>query len=164
MEQKIKTQNGFLTARQHARSIWSNIEHRMETVAEINGVEYINDSKATDVDATFYTLELLEKPLVWIVGTSDYEEDYAVFQKLVKYKVIKLVCFGENDSAVSNSLEKWVDKYHHTTNLEDAFAWASTEAEKGSAVLLSPASPSFDLFKNFRERGEQFRSLVSRLK
>ena len=149
MEQKIKTQNGFLTARQRARSIWSNIEHRMETVAEINGVEYINDSKATDVDATFYTLELLEKPLVWIVGTSDYEEDYAVFQKLVKYKVIKLVCFGDNDSAVSNSLEEWVDKYHHTTNLEDAFTWASAEAEKGSAVLLSPASPSFDLFQNF---------------
>ncbi len=156
--------NEFVEARNTARKLFNDIAHRLEHVADIEDVEFINDSKATDIDSTYYSLELMDKPINWIVGASEYEENYNVLAKLVKYKVVSIVCFGGNANSVNKQLGNLVEKFWHTPNLEEAVLWAWKNADRHSVVLFSPANSSFEMFNNFAERGDKFKEIVKKLK
>jgi UDP-N-acetylmuramoylalanine--D-glutamate ligase len=138
-------------------------EHRLENVAKIYGVEYINDSKATNVNATFYALECMDKQTVWIVGGVDKGNDYNDLLPLVREKVKAIVCLGLDNDKIKNIFGNVVDIVVETAGAEEAVKVARKLSEKGDAVLLSPACASFDLFENYEDRGRQFKTAVRSL-
>ena len=144
---------------------FSPIEHRLEPVLSIRDVMYINDSKATNVDSAWYALECQTKPVVWIVGGTDKGNDYSVLNDLVKEKVKAIVCLGVDNSKIHAAFENIVgsDKIVDTTSADAAVQAASMMASAGDVVLLSPCCASFDLFKNYEDRGKQFKEAVRRL-
>ena len=141
------------------------IEHRLEPVLSIRDVLYINDSKATNVDAAWYALECQTKPVVWIVGGKDKGNDYEVLKPLVKDKVKAIVCLGVDNSKIREAFEGIVGSgnFVETRSAEDAVKESSKFANPGDVVLLSPCCASFDLFHNMEERGEKFKEAVRRL-
>ncbi|MFN4080072.1 MAG: glutamate ligase domain-containing protein, partial [Saprospiraceae bacterium] len=138
-------------------------EHRLENVATIDGTEWINDSKATNVDSVFYALTAMDKPTIWIAGGQDKGNDYAVLRDLVVKKVKALVCMGADNRKLIEYFEPLGLHISDTHSLHEAINAARQLATPGDAVLLSPACASFDLFKNFEDRGEQFKSAVRAL-
>jgi len=138
-------------------------EHRLEKVLKINGVEYINDSKATNVNATFYALECMETPTVWIVGGVDKGNDYLDLMPLVREKVKAIICLGVENSKIIHTFDGVVDMLIETTDVNEAVKLAYRLASKGEAVLLSPACASFDLFESYEDRGRQFKNAVRHL-
>lgn len=138
--------------------------HRLEKVAVVNGVTYINDSKATNVDSVFYALQAMDVPTVWIVGGQDKGNDYSPLFKLVRKKVKAIVCMGADNSKIYKAFKKMEKPMTETKSAEEAVKAAASFAEKGDTVLLSPACASFDLFKNYEDRGEQFKQAVLSLK
>jgi UDP-N-acetylmuramoylalanine--D-glutamate ligase len=146
----------LLKARRSSLNEFSGIEHRLELVTERAGVEYINDSKATDVNSTWYSLEFMEKPVVWIVGLSDIDTDYSIFSELVGDKVKAIICLGENKEGALNSLLANVDCFAEASSIKEATQIASSIAMDGDVVLFSPACSSFHLFQNYKDRGQQF--------
>lgn len=138
-------------------------EHRLESVLKINGVEYINDSKATNVNATFYALESMQTPTVWIVGGVDKGNDYLELMPLVREKVKAIVCLGLDNKKIVQTFSNVVDLIVETAGAEEAAKVAYKIAEKGDTVLLSPACASFDLFENYEDRGNQFKQAVREL-
>lgn len=134
--------------------------HRLEPVCAINGIDYINDSKATNVDAAFYALEAMQKPIIWIVGGQDKGNDYSLLFSLVKQKVRAIVCLGKDNSKIFKAFEGVHDIILETNNVNEAIKIASLYAEQGDVVLLSPACASFDLFQNYKERGNQFKNVL----
>ena len=141
------------------------IEHRLEPVLSIKDVLYINDSKATNVDAAWYALECQTRPVVWIVGGKDKGNDYEVLKPLVKDKVRAIVCLGVDNTKIREAFEDIVGKenFVETRSAEDAVTESSKFAQSGDVVLLSPCCASFDLFHNMEERGEKFKEAVRRL-
>ncbi|MFN0174511.1 MAG: UDP-N-acetylmuramoyl-L-alanine--D-glutamate ligase [Saprospiraceae bacterium] len=137
--------------------------HRLERVAKIGGVTWINDSKATNVDSVFYALQAMDAPTVWIVGGQDKGNDYAPLLKLVKKKVKAIVCMGLDNSKIIKVFGGMKKPMVETGSAAEAVAKASGFAKKGDTVLLSPACASFDLFKNYEDRGAQFREAVLRI-
>jgi UDP-N-acetylmuramoylalanine--D-glutamate ligase len=144
-------------------SSFEGAEHRLENVAKIYGVEYINDSKATNVNATFYALECMDKQTVWIVGGVDKGNDYNDLLPLVREKVKAIVCLGLDNDKIKNIFGNVVDIVVETAGAEEAVKVARKLSEKGDAVLLSPACASFDLFENYEDRGRQFKTAVRSL-
>ena len=142
---------------------FQNVEHRLEYVATIGGVEYINDSKATNVNSTWYALESMEKPIVWIVGGVDKGNDYASLLPMVKEKVKVIVCLGLDNTKIHAAFGKHVDLMLNTSSAEEAVKVAKRFAAKGDVVLLSPACASFDLFANYEDRGWQYKAAVKNL-
>lgn len=141
------------------------IEHRLEPVLSLKDVLYVNDSKATNIDAAWYALECQSRPIVWIVGGKDKGNDYSVLKKLVKDKVRAIVCLGIDNAKIHAAFEGIVgaDKMVDTLSAEDAVKAASKFAEAGDVVLLSPCCASFDLFKSYEDRGDQFKEAVRNL-
>ncbi len=139
---------------------FQNIEHRLEFVASINGVEFINDSKATNVNSTWYALESMEKPVIWICGGQDKGNDYNELTDLVKARVKAIVCLGKDNKKIISAFKKVVDTIIETDNASDAVAASFKLGKKGDVVLLSPACASFDLYKNYEDRGMQFKAAV----
>ena len=162
MEQnKIKSRKArMLEARKNSINLFSDIGHRLESVGVKNGVEWINDSKATDIDSSYYSLELMEKPIIWIVGASDVIRDYTVFDKLVRYKVKKVICFGSYETQIKYTFAGITEGYAHKETLEDAVLTAAEWSKEGDVVLFSPACSSFDLYDDYKQRGEHFKSLI----
>jgi UDP-N-acetylmuramoylalanine--D-glutamate ligase len=144
-------------------SDFKGLEHRLEKVATIGGVEYINDSKATNVNSTWYALEVMEKPVVWIVGGVDKGNDYIVLQGLVSSKVKAIICLGIENTAIHKHFSKLVDIVVNTQSMQDAVRMAHHLADKDDVVLLSPCCASFDLFDDYEDRGNQFKSVVREL-
>lgn len=138
-------------------------EHRLEFVAKINGVEYINDSKATNVNAVFYALECMDKTTIWIVGGVDKGNDYTDLLPLVREKVKAIVCLGVDNEKIKDTFGSVVDIIVETAGAEEAVKVAQKLSEKGELVLLSPACASFDLFENYEDRGRQFKNAVKNL-
>jgi UDP-N-acetylmuramoylalanine--D-glutamate ligase len=138
-------------------------EHRLENVAKIKDVEYINDSKATNVNATFYALECMDKQTVWIVGGVDKGNDYTDLLPLVREKVKAIVCLGADNDKIKNTFGNVIDMIVETAGAEEAVKVSQKLAERGNAVLLSPACASFDLFQNYEDRGRQFKKAVRSL-
>ncbi|MCH9661260.1 MAG: UDP-N-acetylmuramoyl-L-alanine--D-glutamate ligase [Bacteroidetes bacterium] len=142
---------------------FQGVEHRLEKVLKINNVMYINDSKATNVNATFYALDSMEVPTVWIVGGVDKGNDYSELLPLVNEKVKAIICLGVDNSKIVNSFGNIVDMMVETDSMKDAIQVAYRLAERGDNVLLSPACASFDLFENYEDRGRQFKEAVRNL-
>ena len=141
------------------------VEHRLEPVLSVGGVLYINDSKATNVDAAWYALECQTKPVVWVVGGKDKGNDYSVLTDLVREKVKAIVCLGVDNSKIHAAFEGIVgsDKICDTKSAEEAVKACAAFAESGDVVLLSPCCASFDLFTSYEDRGTQFKEAVRRL-
>ena len=138
-------------------------EHRLEKVLKINNVQYINDSKATNVNATFFALDSMNTPTVWIVGGVDKGNDYNELMALVREKVKGIICLGVDNKKLAEKFEGLVDMFVETTSMSEAVKIANKMAEKGDTVLLSPACASFDLFENYEDRGRQFKQAVQNL-
>ncbi|WP_407403900.1 UDP-N-acetylmuramoyl-L-alanine--D-glutamate ligase [Chryseobacterium sp.] len=136
------------------------VEHRLELVAEIEGVKYINDSKATNVNATYYALESMKTPTVWIVGGKDKGNDYTEIQDLVKRKVKAIVCLGIDNQKIIDFFKDKKDFIYDTSSMEEAVKISKSLAKKGDTVLLSPCCASFDLFQSYEDRGRQFKDKV----
>lgn len=141
-----------------------NAPHRLESVAIINGVEFVNDSKATNVDSVVYGLGSYNGPLIWIAGGVDKGNDYSLIAEEVKKKVRTLICLGKDNDKLKKAFTGVVPSILETQSVKDLVKIALAEAKKGDVVLLSPACASFDLFKNYEDRGNQFRSAVLELK
>lgn len=139
------------------------LEHRMEHVATIRGVEFINDSKATNVNSTWYALESLTRPTILILGGVDKGNDYSLILELVKEKVKAIVCMGTDNRKIHEAFQHDVPVIVNTTSAPEAVHSAFQLADKGDVVLMSPACASFDLFKNYEDRGKQFKDAVQNL-
>ncbi|MDF0715642.1 UDP-N-acetylmuramoyl-L-alanine--D-glutamate ligase [Muricauda sp. 334s03] len=150
------------TIRQSIQS-FQGVPHRLENVLKINHVEYINDSKATNVNATYYALDGIKKPIVWIVGGVDKGNDYSELMPLVREKVKAIICLGVDNSKLIDAFGNVIDLMVETFSMEEAVKVAYKVAERGDAVLLSPACASFDLFKNYEDRGDQFKNAIKNL-
>jgi len=142
---------------------FETLEHRMEPVLTVKGVEFINDSKATNVNSTWYALESMEKPTILILGGVDKGNDYSLLLELVKEKVKAIVCMGLDNRKIHEAFGNDVQLIVNTTTAAEAVQAAFHFAEKGDVVLLSPACASFDLFKNYEDRGKQFKEAVREL-
>ncbi len=136
------------------------VEHRLEQVAEIDGVKYINDSKATNVNAAYYALDSMKTPTVWIVGGVDKGNDYAEIEELVKKKVKAIVCLGLDNQKIIDFFQDQKEFIYDTASMADAVKICKSIAEKGDTVLLSPCCASFDLFSNYEDRGRKFKQEV----
>ena len=144
-------------------SDFQNIEHRLEHVATIHGIEFINDSKATNINSTWYALESVNTPIVWIVGGVDKGNDYSVLAEMVKQKVRAIVCMGKDNRKIVSAFSVLVPTIIETSSASEAVKKASKLAQGGDTVLLSPACASFDLFQNYEDRGNQFKAAVRAL-
>jgi UDP-N-acetylmuramoylalanine--D-glutamate ligase len=142
---------------------FENLEHRMEYVSTVRGVEFINDSKATNVNSTWYALESMTKPTVLILGGVDKGNDYSLMTDMVKEKVKTIICMGKDNAKIHEAFTGAVDMIVDTVSANEAVQAAFHFSEKGDVVLLSPACASFDLFKNYEDRGEQFKRAVREL-
>ena len=146
-----------------ALSSFQAVEHRLEKVLSIGDVLYINDSKATNVDAAWYALECQTRPVVWIVGGTDKGNDYSPLVPLAKEKVKAIICLGVDNRKIHGAFGSVVPEMHDVTSAADAVKLASRIASAGDVVLLSPCCASFDLFKNYEDRGRQFKEAVRNL-
>jgi len=144
-------------------SNFQNLEHRLENVGKYNGVEYINDSKATNVNSTWYALESMDRPVIWIAGGVDKGNNYADLKPLVKDKVKLIICLGMDNRKIHQAFQSDVDMIINTMSAQEAVHVASRLSENGDVVLLSPACASFDLFENYEERGRLFKQAVKNL-
>ena len=142
---------------------FTSLEHRMEQVATIKGVDFINDSKATNVNSTWYALESMTQPVILILGGVDKGNDYSLIRDLVKEKVKAIVCMGVDNRKIHEAFRNDVELIVNTASAVDAVQSAFHFADKGDAILLSPACASFDLFKNYEDRGQQFKNAVKEL-
>lgn len=144
-------------------SNFQNAEHRLEKVAKVNKVQYINDSKATNVNATYFALESMSAPTVWIVGGVDKGNDYDELMTFVNEKVKAIICLGIDNTKIIDAFAPIVEIVYEATSMKEAVQLASKVAEEGDTVLLSPACASFDLFKSYEDRGTQFKNEVHNL-
>lgn len=139
------------------------VEHRLEFVLKINGINFINDSKATNVNSVYYALESMKTPVVWIVGGTDKGNDYSELIPFVQRKVKAIVCLGVDNKKIIDTFQDIVSNIVETKCMKDAVNAAYSLGSKGDSVLLSPACASFDLFKNYEDRGNQFKEEVRKL-
>lgn len=144
-------------------SDFQNIEHRLESVASIHGVEYINDSKATNVNSTWYALESMHKPVIWIAGGLDKGNDYSSLAPLVRTKVRAIICLGIDNEKIKKVFSEDVETIQEYQTADEVVKAAYHIARRGEVVLLSPACASFDLFENFEDRGNQYKKAIRNL-
>jgi UDP-N-acetylmuramoylalanine--D-glutamate ligase len=144
-------------------SDFQGVEHRLERFLRVHNIEFINDSKATNVNSVWYALESMTTPVIWIVGGVDKGNDYSMLLDLVKEKVKAIVCLGKDNSKIIAAFEGKVKEIVDTKSMEEAVRSAYFLAKKGDTVLLSPACASFDLFKNYEDRGHKFKEIVRNL-
>ncbi len=144
-------------------SDFQNVEHRLEKVAVVNGIQFINDSKATNVNSTWYALESMEHPVIWIAGGQDKGNDYTALRDLVKQKVKAIVCLGTDNAKIHKAFAGLVPHIVDTASAEAAVKAAYEIGEPGDVALLSPACASFDLFENYEDRGHRFKAAVKAL-
>jgi UDP-N-acetylmuramoylalanine--D-glutamate ligase len=142
---------------------FEGLEHRLEYVATVRGVDFINDSKATNVNSVWFALESMKQPTILILGGQDKGNDYNEIMDLVKEKVKAIVCMGIDNKPIHHAFDGVVENIADTQSAKDAVKAAYAFADKGDAVLLSPACASFDLFKNYEDRGRQFKDAVKEL-
>ena len=142
---------------------FESIEHRLEPVLQIYGMQFINDSKATNVNSTWYALESMQTPVIWIAGGVDKGNDYTQLFDMVQEKVKALICLGEDNLKLHQEFEDKIDLVIDAADMDEAVRMAYKMGEKGDSVLLSPACASFDLFENYEDRGRQFKAAVRRL-
>jgi UDP-N-acetylmuramoylalanine--D-glutamate ligase len=143
---------------------FKNAPHRLELIAIIDGVEFVNDSKATNVDSVVYGLGSYSGPLIWIAGGIDKGNDYSIIEEQVRAKVRALICLGKENDKLKAAFGNVVKEIYETQSVKELVKIALRISKPGDVVLLSPACASFDLFKNYEDRGNQFREAVLELK
>ena len=148
---------------QESLSDFQNVEHRLEFVARIHGVDFINDSKATNVNSTWYALESMSNQTIWIAGGVDKGNDYKLLKDLVSSKVKAIVCVGNDNKKLMDTFEDVVEFIVEASNMDEAVKYGLNLASQEDTVLLSPACASFDRYENFEERGNQFKKAVAGL-
>jgi UDP-N-acetylmuramoylalanine--D-glutamate ligase len=148
---------------QECFSGFQSVEHRLETVAVIHGMEFINDSKSSNINSTWFALENTHRPVVWIVGGVEAGNDYGIIRNLVRRKVKGIVCLGLNNERIHEAFDELGLPMTDVTSMEGAVQSAYYMGEVGDIILLSPACASFDLFENYEERGKAFRKAVKNL-
>ncbi len=144
-------------------SSFKGVEHRLEKVTAVRGIKFINDSKATNVNSTWYALECMDNPVIWIAGGVDKGNDYSELEKIVRNKVKVLICMGKDNKKLVEYFKGVVPEIIETSSMKDAVKSAYMVGEKGDVVLLSPACASFDLFDNYEHRGRLFKEIVRNL-
>ena len=144
-------------------SDFENIEHRLEMVNTVHGIDFINDSKATNVNSTWYALESMQKPVIWIAGGVDKGNDYEILMELVKTRVKAIVCLGTDNHKIIEAFKELIPEIIETKTADEAVRAAYKLGRKGDVVLLSPACASFDLFENYEDRGRKFKGAVRSL-
>lgn len=144
-------------------SDFKNVEHRLEFVANIHGIEFINDSKATNINSAWFALESATKPVIWIAGGIDKGNDYSKIDHLVREKVKAIICLGTDNARLISAFGYIAPNIYETVSINDAVEKAYTIGNKGDMVLMSPACASFDLFDNYEDRGNQFKRAVMQL-
>jgi len=144
-------------------SDFHNVEHRLEHVGKVHGIDFINDSKATNVNSTWYALESMSQPVIWVVGGQDKGNDYSQLKELVREKVKAIVCLGIDNKKIIEAFKDVVESIVETNTALDAVKASYRLGKKGDVVLLSPACASFDLFENYEDRGRQFKTSVRSL-
>jgi UDP-N-acetylmuramoylalanine--D-glutamate ligase len=144
-------------------SDFHNIDHRLELVGNVHGIEFINDSKATNVNSTWYALESMTNPVILILGGVDKGNDYHMLDDLVKEKVKAIICLGTDNKKIIRAFGGMVETILEAKSAKEAVAQAYKLGKKGDTVLLSPACASFDLFENYEDRGTQFKQAVRAL-
>ena len=144
-------------------SDFRNVDHRLEFVAKVKGISFINDSKATNVNAAWYALESADKPIIWIAGGVDKGNDYKSLLPLVREKVRMIICLGVNNMKLHQAFRKDVDMMINANTAKEAVEIACGLGKNGETVLLSTACASFDLFENYQDRGNQFKRAVRSL-
>jgi UDP-N-acetylmuramoylalanine--D-glutamate ligase len=142
---------------------FQGVEHRLEKVLSVHGIQFINDSKATNVNSTWYALESLTSQAVWIAGGIDKGNNYEEIIELVGEKVKALICLGKDNEKLHKAFDQHIEKVVDAATMEEAVQKAYYLAGKGESVLLSPACASFDLFENYEERGWKFKEAVRKL-
>ena len=142
---------------------FQGVEHRLEHVLKVHGISFINDSKATNVNSTWYALESMPENVIWIAGGMDKGNDYSELQNLVSHKVKAIICLGVDNSKIHKAFENSVSSIIDTTTAQEAVRTSYYLGKKGDTVLLSPACASFDLFENYEERGNEFKKAVREL-
>ena len=142
---------------------FENIEHRLEYILQVHGIDFIDDSKATNINACWYALESMNKDVVWIAGGVDKGNDYALLSEMVKKKVKAIICLGQKNEKIINAFKPVVETIVKASNMQEAVNLSYDLANKGDVVLLSPACASFDLFENYEDRGIQFKQSVRKL-
>jgi len=142
---------------------FESLEHRMEKVATVKGIDFINDSKATNVNSAWFALESMDKPVTLILGGVDKGNDYDLIKEMVAEKVKAIVCLGIDNEKIHAAFGEIVSTIIDATSAEEAVKAAYGASKKGDVVLLSPACASFDLFKNYEDRGDQFKKAVREL-
>lgn len=162
---KVKNYNQeLLRVRKRSLASFSNIEHRLESLGVVDGVEWINDSKATDLESTHYALSLFKQPIIWIVESSILERDYSVFENLVRYNVKTIICINEPEANIKNTLGGVVLNYSHEISLESAVCLAKEISQENEVVLFSPACPTNSDYESYKDRGEKFKLYVNEIK
>lgn len=142
---------------------FQGVEHRLEPYLKIRDVQFINDSKATNINSTWYALESMSDNVIWIAGGIDKGNDYSVLKDLVKDKVKAIVCLGKDNTKIHKAFDSLMPQVVDTGSMDEAVSKAFLLADKGDTVLLSPACASFDLFDNYEDRGNQFKDCVRKL-
>jgi UDP-N-acetylmuramoylalanine--D-glutamate ligase len=142
---------------------FQGVEHRLEPVIKVSGISFINDSKATNVNSTWYALECMETDVIWILGGVDKGNDYSELFQVVKQKVKGIVCLGKDNKKIIEAFKDKVPTIVETTSMDEAVRSSYYLAKKGETVLLSPCCASFDLFNNYEDRGRQFKAAVRNL-
>jgi len=142
---------------------FEGIEHRLESVISVHGIEFINDSKATNVNSTWYAMESMTKPVIWIAGGQDKRNDYSLLQELVKKKVKAIICLGNDNIKIHKTFANYVETIIDAGSMMEAVRQAYLTGKQNDVVLLSPACASFDRFENYEDRGRQFKKLVKEL-
>jgi UDP-N-acetylmuramoylalanine--D-glutamate ligase len=142
---------------------FQNVEHRLEFVAKIHGIDFINDSKATNINSTWYALESFDTPIIWVVGGVDKGNDYEMLKEMVSEKVKAIVCLGKDNSKIHEAFDGIIETIVDAGSAYEAVKLAYGLGKSGDTVLLSPACASFDLFENYEDRGQQFKSAVKGL-
>ena len=144
-------------------SDFQNAEHRLEFVAKVHGIEFVNDSKATNVNSSWYALESIAKPIIWIVGGVDKGNDYEFMYDIVVKSVKSIICLGKDNKKIHKAFDDKVEDIVDVMSVQEAVRQAYHLGTKGDVVLLSPACASFDLFENYEDRGRQFKKAVRAL-
>lgn len=142
---------------------FAGVAHRLEKVAYVGGIEFINDSKATNINSTWFALDSMRKDTIWIAGGIDKGNDYAELLSLVQEKVKVLICMGKDNEKLKKAFHGFIPTIIETDSMQEAVQSAYFLSKKGDAVLLSPACASFDLFANYEERGDMFKNEVKNL-
>lgn len=157
-------ENKLVEARKENLRALGDIEHRLEFVDELNGVEYINDAKASDVNASWYSIDCMEKPVIWILSSSPYEEDYAAFEEIETGQIKAIIVMGQDKDAVISAFEEKVELIGRVNTMLEAVAHATLTADEGDVVLYSPACSDFDTFKHYKNAGQEFRKAVREMR